>query len=62
MSRKWVIELEAGKSTAEVGLIMRTLRVLGLHLEAMTSAEAAKQNEEPVGVDINELIDRMKKP
>jgi HTH-type transcriptional regulator/antitoxin HipB len=31
--RQWVIKIEAGKSTAEVGLVLRTLNALGLKLE-----------------------------
>ena len=33
VSRKWVYEFEAGKPTAELRLILRTLDVLGLTLE-----------------------------
>ncbi|MDT8370028.1 MAG: helix-turn-helix domain-containing protein [Longimicrobiales bacterium] len=32
-SRYWVIEMEKGKSTAEVGLMLRALRVLGLVID-----------------------------
>lgn len=33
ISRKWVYEFEAGKPTAEFGLLLRVLDVLDLHLE-----------------------------
>jgi y4mF family transcriptional regulator len=34
VSRRWLSDLEAGKSTAEFGLILRTLDALGLGLDA----------------------------
>lgn len=34
VSRKWVVEVEAGKPRAAVGLILRTLRALDLALAA----------------------------
>lgn len=33
VSRRWLSDLEAGKATAEVGLIFRVLHALGLVLE-----------------------------
>ena len=33
VSRQWLIEVEAGKSSAEIGLVLRTLNVLGLRLD-----------------------------
>lgn len=34
VARQWVVKIESGKSTAEVGLVLRTLNALGLQLEA----------------------------
>ncbi len=34
VSRRWLSDLEAGKATAEIGLILRTLQALGLALDA----------------------------
>lgn len=34
VSRRWLSDLEAGKATAEFGLILRTLDALGLGLDA----------------------------
>lgn len=34
VSRRWLSDLEAGKATAEFGLILRTLDTLGLGLDA----------------------------
>lgn len=33
VQRQWVVKMEAGKATAEVGLVLRTLAALGLQLE-----------------------------
>lgn len=33
VSRRWLLNLESGKPTAEIGLIFRTLDALGLSLE-----------------------------
>lgn len=34
VARQWVVKIESGKSTAEVGLALRALNALGLQLEA----------------------------
>ncbi|MCX6873511.1 MAG: helix-turn-helix domain-containing protein [Verrucomicrobia bacterium] len=34
VSRLWVGHLESGKETVELGLVLRTLKALDLHLEA----------------------------
>ena len=33
VSRRWLSDLEAGKATAELGLVLRTLQALGLGLD-----------------------------
>jgi HTH-type transcriptional regulator/antitoxin HipB len=40
VSRYWIIDIESGKAGAEVGLVLQTLRALGLNLEV---AEEASQ-------------------
>ncbi|HET7630888.1 MAG TPA: helix-turn-helix domain-containing protein [Gemmatimonadaceae bacterium] len=32
-SRKWIIDLEGGKRTADLSLVLRTLNILGLDLD-----------------------------
>ena len=32
VSRKWIIDVEKGKPRAEIGLLLRTLDALGLHV------------------------------
>lgn len=34
VSRRWLSDLEAGKATAEIGLVLRTLDALGIGLDA----------------------------
>jgi y4mF family transcriptional regulator len=52
VSRKWLIELEGGKRTSELSLILRTLNVLGVDLRAKLRTDA-----DVTGVDINEIVD-----
>lgn len=44
VSRKWIIDVEKGKPRAEVGLILRTLDVLGLRL-SLHSAGAGQEDQ-----------------
>jgi transcriptional regulator with XRE-family HTH domain len=34
VSRRWLSDLEAGKATAEVGLVFKAIAALGLYLDA----------------------------
>jgi HTH-type transcriptional regulator/antitoxin HipB len=56
VSRKWVYELEAGKATAEFGLILRVLDVLGLALD-LSSAGDASTSPKDATVDLDALLD-----
>lgn len=42
VSRDWVIALEKGKPTLELGLVLRTLKALGLSLDAFISRDFEK--------------------
>ncbi len=57
VSRKWVYEFEAGKPTAELGLILRVLDALGLVLE-LAPGEDASGGGERATVDLDSLIDK----
>jgi HTH-type transcriptional regulator/antitoxin HipB len=61
-SRKWVIEVEQGKPRAEIGLILRTLKTLGVSI-AITADAAPKASStgEPRNIDINNILDSLKK-
>jgi HTH-type transcriptional regulator/antitoxin HipB len=39
VSRKWVIDLEAGKRTADLSLVLRTLNVLAVEIDARARAD-----------------------
>lgn len=56
VSRKWIIDLEAGKRTTDLSLVFRTLNSLGLNLDAK---ERTKRKSG--GFDINAIIDAAKK-
>jgi len=53
VSRRWLSALEAGKPTAEIGLVLRTLAALGLVLNAQPAGPG------PTGIDLDELLRRL---
>jgi HTH-type transcriptional regulator / antitoxin HipB len=59
VSRLWVNQIEAGKPGAHVGLVLRTLAVLGIQLEA-TDTPSTEGRSAP-GPDINAILDRARK-
>jgi len=59
VSRHWVIDVEKGKPGAEIGLVFRALRVLGLVLNA---AAAGAQSKADPGTDLDALIEAARKP
>ena len=54
VSRRWLSDLEAGKETAEVGLVLRTLHALNLVLDAQP-LETIPQS----GIDLDDLLCRL---
>ena len=61
-SRKWLVEVEQGKTGAEIGLILRTLKSLeiSIDLEADSSV-ATPQPDKVKAPDINSVLDSLKK-
>ena len=61
-SRKWLVEVEQGKPRAEIGLILRTLKSLGVSvdLKADSSHETPSINNARTP-DINSVLDALKK-
>ena len=55
VSRKWIGELEAGKASVELGLVLRVLDELGLGLEIAESAGATPDGEPRL--DLDALLD-----
>ena len=61
-SRKWIVEVEKGKPRAEIGLVLRTLKTLGVCLEiAVDQAQKTTGAGEPRNVNINNILDSLKK-
>src|SRR5579863_9265415 len=63
-SRKWLVEVENGKPRAEIGLILRTLKALGVALSvADTTSDVAsgRTKTDTPSVDINQVIDSLKR-
>ena len=61
-SRKWIVEVEQGKPRAEIGLVLRTLKALGVSLDlAADRAQKTVAASEPGNADINNILDSLKK-
>lgn len=61
VSRKWISEVEAGKPTAELQLVIRVLEALGLMLDlavpGTTTAAAERERGEPP-IDLDAILDQ----
>lgn len=53
VSRRWLSGLEAGKRTAEVGLVLRTLDALGLVVDVRPDSDWRNEAE---GTDLDALL------
>lgn len=51
VSRQWVVEVEKGKSRAEVGLILRTLEALGVNLSTQERGKGTVQIPPSFNID-----------
>jgi HTH-type transcriptional regulator/antitoxin HipB len=65
-SRQWLVAVERGKSGAEIGLVLRTLKALGISLTASEKAKpadsrSARSRGELPPIDINEIISSLRK-
>lgn len=54
VSRRWLSDLEAGKATAEIGLVLKTLHALDIVLDAQP-AEAVRSG----GIDLDDLLQNL---
>jgi HTH-type transcriptional regulator / antitoxin HipB len=61
-SRKWIVEMEQGKPRAEIGLILRTLRALGVSIDLSSDAgKEERSNSSSASADINSILDSLKR-
>jgi y4mF family transcriptional regulator len=59
VSRQWIVEVEKGKPRAEIGLLLRTMRVLDLQIVAESPQRQQTTDPPPmVDIDIDAVIDR----
>ena len=60
VQRQWIIKIESGKSTAEVGLVLRTFNALGLQVEVGESLDMPTSERPPIGLsyDIDAALER----
>jgi y4mF family transcriptional regulator len=58
VSRQWVLGLERGKERADVTLVLRTLRVLGLQIVLTQLDQPARDNQ----LTARDIIKRARKP
>ena len=59
VSRQWISEFEAGKPTAELGLVLRLLDALGfgVSLELDDEDPSSRRSSLATTVDLDELLD-----
>ena len=62
--RQWIVKIESGKATAEVGLVLRTFAALGLQLEIKDEPQRAPlpsaRQPRPAGIsyDVDSVLAR----
>ena len=61
-SRKWIVEIEKGKPGAAMGLVLRTLRVLGISLQSLeSSSKTSSLASAPPAINLDDVIDSLKR-
>lgn len=56
VSRLWIVQLEKGKPTAQIGLVLRTLKEIGLTLDASVSNTTGSRRTGAGAVDLDRII------
>lgn len=57
VSRLWVVQLEQGKSTAQIGLVLRALNELDVPMQVdITPKDAATRAAASGGIDLDSII------
>jgi HTH-type transcriptional regulator/antitoxin HipB len=55
VGREWIIDFEKGKSTVEWGLVLRTLKELGLEIDLAESPRPVSSRD---GADLSAILNR----
>jgi len=58
VSRQWVIEIERGHARAELGLVLRAVDALNIHLDASIGQASRRR---PSAVDIDAIVAKAKR-
>jgi HTH-type transcriptional regulator / antitoxin HipB len=62
VGRQWLIDVEHGKTRAEMGLVLRTLAALDLALTVTGDDDAGSRQDEGIAaIDIDAIVDAAKK-
>ena len=56
VSRLWVVQLEKGKPTAQIGLALRALKELGVTLDASSPTSTSSDRAADPMIDLNRVI------
>lgn len=58
VSRHWVLAVERGKARADVALILRTVRALGLDVHVLASEPSRQERD----AELDAIVERTRKP
>ena len=61
VSRQWIIEVEKGKTRAEIGLLFRTLAALGITLRSSVEGATPAKKPPAGAVDIDAIVARARR-
>lgn len=63
VSRRWIVDFEAGKPRAEIGLVLRVLASLGIPLTADAPEAPTRRDRAPTrGIDLDAHLRRIAGP
>jgi HTH-type transcriptional regulator / antitoxin HipB len=62
VSREWIVDIEKGKPRAHVGLVLRTVKVLGIALDARPDARPKQSAARAAEPDIDSIVAAARKP
>jgi len=62
VGRLWVVQLEKGKDTAQIGLVLRALNELKIPMQVDLSTDPYSQPQVPGVIDLDTIIQEASKP